>query len=800
MSTLINDVKYGIRQLLKNPGFTVVAVLSLALGIGANTAVFSVVDNVLLRALPYSQPEQLVRLSILRSSGRSGSVSYPYFEDWRDQSGSFSNMAAYKGRKMDFIYHGLPESLEGVSVSQGFFDTLGISAAMGRTFAADEDEPGANSVVVISHSLWSRCLGKDPEALGKTILLDETNYTIIGVLPRYFQFSVLEDAECWIPLTDRLPRTKYTYQIIGRLKPGVTLIQCRTEMKNISERLTQVYPKQTAGPAQVERLSDYITGRSRLYLLVLLGAITFVLLIACVNVANLILARSTTRNKEIAVRQALGAGSWRITRQILTENLLLALMGGAAGVLVALWLSNIMKAFFTSIYVPRAGQIALDVRVLGFTFVLSLATGLLIGLVPVFRLRYCNLNDPLKNRSSRNTRRNRMSDVLVVFEISSALILLIGAVLMMQTFRNLIKEDPGFNTDKLLTFKVELPSSRYPNDEQREAFCRQALQKLAAIPGVHGAAMDSFMPFGRRQTKNTVSLCGFPESSRRYLDASIHIVTPSCFNILQLPCIQGRLLTEYDELSGTKIVVINRTMAQLAWPDENPIGHHIMMGGRQTDDLENAHEVIGVVANAHHGSLSEEIDPSVYFLYSAMASERNLGFILRTNTGPLSLIPSVRSAIWELDSALPISELNTMNERIANTLSRQRFSLTFFGIAGSVAMILVAVGVYGVVSFLVGQRRQELGIRMALGAQKRHILLMILRKGLLLVVTGSIFGIAGALGLTRFLSAGLYGVSSTDPVTFLMAPLLLSAVTLLACYVPARRATKIDPMEALRYE
>lgn len=800
MGAFLNDIKVGIRQLRKSPGFTVVAIVSLALGIGSTAAVFSVVDAVLLKGLPYAAPDQLVRLSSVRSDGRIGSVSYPLFADWCDQSTSFAHLAAYKGIEMDFISAAGPECLQGVSVSQGFFDTLGIQATIGRTFVVGDDEPRADPAVVISHDLWSRSLGEDHDVLGRTLVLDEMSYTIIGVLPKTFEFALMEDAECWIPLTDRLPRSKNTYQITGRLKPNVTLTQCRAEMKALSERLAQTYPEQTVGCAHVELLFDSITSRSRLYLFVLLGAITLVLLIAYVNVANLILARFATRSREITVRQALGAGWWRITRQMLTENLLLALLGGAGDVLIAHWLGSMMKACFLHLYIPRAAQITIDARALGFALMLSLGTGLVLGLGPVLSLKCWHLPSPRPNRGTPTSVGNRMSDALVVLEVSAALVLLIGTALMTQTLRNLTKEDPGFDTDYLLTFRVELPSSRYPDDTRRAGFCRQVTERLTSISGIDQAAMDSFMPFGRRTYNMTLTARGRPESDGRYLNSSIHKVTPTYFRTLGMPCVQGRPFTHQDGLSSAKAVVINQKMAQLVWPDQNPIGQHLMLGYNPNDDLEMTYEIVGVVADAHHDLLSEEIGPSAYFLCSALRSERNLGFMVRCDTDPLSLIPAVRSAMSELDPYLPLTELATMNQRVAQTFRRQRFSLTFLGIAGAVAIVLVIVGVYGVGSYAVSRRTQELGIRKALGARQGQIMTLTLRKGLLLAALGSALGIAGALGLTRFLSAGLYGVSSTDPMTFVVAPLLLTGVTLLACYIPARRASRIEPTEALRCE
>jgi len=800
VTTLFNDIKYAFRQLRKSPGFTIAVVLTLALGLGTTTAVFSVVDAVLLRALPYDDPDQLVQVSMVRDNGRIGSVSYPFFEDWRDQSHCFSHLAAYKGKTMDFVSADGPVRLEGVRVSQEFFETLGIKAALGRTFVRGDDEPDAGSVAVISHDLWRRSLGEDPDVLGRTIVLDEAHYTIIGVMPRDFHFELMEETQCWTPLTDRLPRTKHTYQIIGRLQADVTLAQCHAEMKALSQRIAQAYPDQSNRGAHVEPLFDFMTRRSRLFVFSLMGAITLVLLIACVNVAHLILARSTTRAKEIAIRQALGAGLLRITRQTLTENLVLTCMGGAAGILIAHGLSQLMRAYFVNLYLPRIERIGIDGRVLVFALLLSVVTGLALGLVPVLRGGRYRLQALLMVRSSRGPRPNRMSDVLVVFEIGAALILLIGTVLMIRTCGNLMKEDPGFQTAGLLTFKCDLPASRYGQDSQRATFCQQALQRLTAIPGVDQAGMDAFMPFGRRSYNTTLTACGKYESEGRGVQTVLHKVTASTFSTLGLPALQGRHFTRQDERLGTQVAVVNQRLAQQVWPGQNALGQHLMLGYHPQDDLTEAYEVIGVVPDAHQGILSEEIGPCAYFPYGAQASERTLGFMVRSESDPMRLIPAVRKALAELDPYLPLYELSTMNQRIAQTFGLQRFLLTFLGTAGSMAVILVIMGIYGVVSLVVAQRSHELGIRMAIGARSNHILAMILSKGLLLAALGGGLGIVGALGLTRFLSAGLYGVSSTDPMTFIIALLLLTGVTLLACWIPARRAAKIDPMEALRYE
>ncbi len=801
MGTILQDIRYGLRMLVKSPGFTIVAVLTLALGIGANTAIFSVVNTVLLRPLPFYDPDQLVRLSTVYDDGGTGPASYPDFEDWHHQSQSFEYLAAYTFQSNDFITGGEPERLQGACVSQSFFPLLGVNACIGRTFLEGEDQPGADKVVVLSYRIWKRHFGENPNILGRTVRLDDVGYTVVGVLPYDFERPLLKGTDFWIPPSERHPRYRYSYEVIGRLKHGVTQAQATEEMKTIATRIAQDYPESHSNfvGVKLESLSSYIVGDTHLYLLVLQGAIAFVLLIACANVANLVLARATTREKEIAVRQALGASTFRVARQMLTESLLLALVGGVTGVLVAFCAIDILKTHVFWI-VPRADEIDIDLWVLGFAFLASVVTGLFFGMVPVVRLHRSMPYVSLMERWTMSGTKSKLSNTLVVLEFSAALVLLIGAGLMIRTFHKLVTVNTGFNSANLLTFKVSLPPSRYANESQCLVFCQQTLTRLTDLRGVKGAAMNVTMPFGGLYSTSNMTVSGRPESEQPNLDASIHSVTPGYFRTLGIPLRGGRTFNEQDIARRSRFVIINEKLAQVCWPNENPLGQRLKIGREAPGGSRVDYEVIGVVGSTLQSELTQELEPSIYFAYSVPFFDRNLGFVVRAEADPEGLVADVRNIIRELDPSLAILQIGTMQQSIADSISRQRFSLMFFCLFAVLAMILVIVGIYGVVSYVVSQRTHEIGIRVALGARQQNILSMILKRGLTLSLAGSAIGLVGAVGLTRFLSSCLYGVSPMDPVTFAIVPLLITGVAMLACYVPARRAAKVDPMEALRYE
>jgi putative ABC transport system permease protein len=815
MTTLINDIKYAFRQLRKSPGFTTIVVLTLALGIGANTVIFSVVNAVLLRTLPFPDSDRLVILQTVRQVDPTSvqnqstviirSISYLDFADWRQQSRSFEDIAIYDDHSGDLISGSEPERVWGSIVSPGYFSLLGAKPVIGRTFLAGDDKPGAEPVIVLSYSLWNQLFGGDVNIQEQNVRLDDRSYRVVGVLPKDYPYAVFTDAQFsryWIPQKIIKRRNRSHGRVIGRLKAGYTLARAEKELSMIAQRIHNEDARRSVIAVKVEKLSDYIIGDSRPYLLVLLGVIAFVLLIACANVANLVLARATSRHKEIAVRRALGAGMFRIMRQLLTENLVLSLLGGITSMLVALWSMDLVRTHFTGV-IPRADEIGIDLRVLGFTLVLSIVTGLILGMVLAFRFRCVTPQASLVERGTKSTSRNRLGDALVVLEIAAVFVLLIGAGLMLRTFHKLLTVDPGFHSDRLLTFRILLPSSRY-NKTQREAFCQRALEKLAGLPGVENQAIDTTMPFGFASISGTITILGRTEPKHRYLDnVGFHMVTLQYFPTMGIPLRVGRLFDERDFNQESRSVIINEELARRCWPHTNPIDEFIMLGDSDTDNTDSAYKIVGIVSDTFHDRLTEQWRPCLYFTQAALRSiNRNpyLGFAVRTKADPENLIASVRSAIGQLDPLLPVDRLGMMRHHMAETYRRERFSLLFLGLFAGLAVILVGVGIYGVVSYLVGQRTQEIGVRMALGAQQHAILAMILRRGLILSIVGSTVGVIGALALSRFLSGYLYDISTTDPVTFILVSLFVVAMSLLACYIPARRAAKIDPMEALRYE
>ncbi len=803
MRTFLQDLRYGARMLVKQPGFTLIALLTLSMGIGANTAIFSVVNSLLLRPLPYSESEQLTWVWMdNRPEGiREDITSWPNFEDWRAQNQSFQAMAGVRDRRFNLTGAGEPEELYGANVSPNFFELMRVSPARGRGFNADEEHEGRDQVVVIGHVLWQRRFGGDANIVGQTLSLSGQPHTIIGVMPPGFQFP--NKTEVWKPLAPdaqtRRARGSFWLPVIGRLKPGVTRAQAQTDMAGIAQRLEQQYPNTNTGfGVNVVLMHEQLVGKMRTALWVLLGAVGCVLLIACANVANLLLARAATRQKEVAIRAALGASRGRVVRQLLTESVLLAAAGGVLGLLLARWGLDALVAFAPS-DLPRAESISIDRHVLFFTLGLSLLTGLVFGLAPALQSSKLGLGEVLKEggRSGGGGGRHTRS-VLVVAEIALALVLLVGAGLLLKSSWRLQQVNPGFNPERVLKVRLSLPLSKYPEGANVAAFYQQLLERLRALPGVKAAGATSSVLLYKVHNSAGILIEGRPApsgSSRPELP--LDSVSPSYFQVLGMQLIQGRNFTEQDKRDGLPVAIVNETMARRFWPDEDPIGKRFTLfdAGPQARWL----TVVGVVRDSRRQGLDAPIRIES-FLPHAQRPLRAMEVVLRTTDDPLTMARTVRSVVWSLDGDLPVSEIQTVEQMVGARVAPRRFNLLLLGLFALVAVLLAAVGIYGVMSYSVTQRAHEIGIRMALGAQTRAVLSLVIGQGMRLALLGVGIGLAAAVGLTRLMAGLLFGVSATDPMTFGAIALLLVGIALLACYLPARRATKVDPMIALRCE
>jgi putative ABC transport system permease protein len=803
MRTFLQDLRYGARMLVKQPGFTLIALLTLSIGIGANTAIFSVVNSLLLRPLPYSESEQLTWVWMdNRPEGiREDITSWPNFEDWRAQNQSFQAMAGVRDRRFNLTGAGEPEELYGANVSPNFFELMRVSPARGRGFNADEEHEGRDQVVVIGHDLWQRRFGGDANIVGQTLSLSGQPHTIIGVMPPGFQFP--NKTEVWKPLAPdaqtRTARGSFWLPVIGRLKPGVTRAQAQTDMAGIAQRLEQQYPNTNTGfGVNVVLMHEQLVGKMRTALWILLGAVGCVLLIACANVANLLLARAATRQKEVAIRAALGASRGRVVRQLLTESVLLAAAGGVLGLLLARWGLDALVAFAPS-DLPRAESISIDRRVLFFTLGLSLLTGLVFGLAPALQSSKLGLGEVLKEggRSGGGGGRHTRS-VLVVAEIALALVLLVGAGLLLKSSWRLQQVNPGFNPERVLKVRLSLPPSKYPEGTNVVAFYQQLLERLRALPGVKAAGVTSSVLLYKVHNSAGISIEGRPApSGGSRPELPLDSVSPSYFQVLGMQLIQGRNFTEQDKRDGLPVAIVNETMARRFWPDEDPIGKRFTFGdaGPQARWL----TVVGVVRDSRRQGLDAPIRIESFLPY-AQRPLRAMEVVLRTTDDPLTMARTVRSAVWSLDGDLPVSEIQTVEQMVGARVASRRFNLLLLGLFALVAVLLAAVGIYGVMSYSVTQRAHEIGIRMALGAQTRAVLSLVIGQGMRLALLGVGIGLAAAVGLTRLMAGLLFGVSATDPMTFGAIALLLVGIALLACYLPARRATKVDPMIALRCE
>ncbi|HEU4509149.1 MAG TPA: ABC transporter permease [Pyrinomonadaceae bacterium] len=813
MNTLLQDIRFGVRMLLKSPSISIVATIALALGIGANTAIFSVVNAVLLRPLPFPDPDSLVAVyeTVPQRGMLRGSHSYPNFFDVRSQNTTLERVASYHGSNFIMTGRGEPVRLIGEVVTADLFPLLGVAPALGRTFHADEDKPSDARVVVLSHALFRERFGEDPSVLNQVITLDGRGYTVIGVMPPGFEFPIQnEPPQLWTtiaidaagsePVTDQ--RGAHFLRVIGRLKPGVTHEQAQAEMEAIGARLAQQYPDENTNRSlRIESALHALVGEIRPMLLILLGSVACVLLIACANVANLLLARATSRHKEMAIRTALGASRVRVIRQLLTESVLLSLCGGAVGLLLAVWWSDLLIALGKD-DIPRAVQVGIDLRVLGFTLGVSLLTGLIFGLAPAFHSSKSELVDSLKEGgrgTSEGARRNKMRSVLVVSELAIAVVLLVCAGLLLQSLWRLQGVNSGLRPENILTFNVGLPEVKYKYDRQTQFFI-DLKSRLEAAPGVQAASTIFPLPLSGDRFSISFEIEGRPMDPKDHPSADFFTTGVGYFRVMGIPIIKGRDFDDRDKHGATPVIIITETFARQHFPNEDAIGKRIKPGISSIEGEDSTmREIIGVVGDVRNRSLNTEARAADYVPHTQIPFSQMVA-VAKTTSEPRSLIPSVTKLVGGMDQDVPVFEVKTMEEYLAASVAAPRFSSTLLSIFAAVALVLTVVGLYGVMSYSVAQRTNEIGIRLALGAQSRDVLLMIVKQGGLLIAIGLAIGLAGAYAATRLLASLLFGITEKDPLTFAAVSALLALVALLACYVPAWRATKVDPMEALRCE
>ncbi len=809
LEILWQDVRYGARMLARQPGFTLAAVIVIALGLGANTAIFSVANTVLLRPLPYQNPDELVM--VWETAPKLGfphnNVAPANFIDWREQNRVFAEIAAFGDSSVSLTGRGEPERIEGERVSAGLFPLLGIPPALGRVFTPEEDSPEAPRVIVLSHSLWQRRFGGDPAIIGQRLTLDYHPYTVIGVMPAHFRFPGREQ-EFWLPIAfepeEAAGRGDHYLNAVARLRPGVKRQQAQAEMDVIATRLEQQYPQtNTEQGIALVPLHEEFVGNIRKPLLILLGVVGFLLLIACANVTNLLLARATARKKELTIRAALGASRLRLARQLLTESILLALSGGLAGTLLAVWGVDLLETLVPE-NLAQARGIMIEWRVLVFSVAVSLLTGVVFGLLPALQVSRQKLTEALKEggqKGAGGNSRGRLRGALVVGEIALSLVLLAGAGLMIRSFYRLTGVDPGFQPDKALAMRMQLSGEKYGDPVKRRVFYDQMLQQLQAMPGVQAAGVITQLPLVTQGLSFSFSMEGQPPLPSADLpQAAFRVISQDYFRAMGIPLMRGRSFTPQDTADAQGVAVINRTMAERFWPGQEPLGRRFKIGS--SDNPNPWLVVIGVVGDVRQTSLDQTLKPEMYVSHLQdrrfFAIPRDL--VVRTTGDPLAMAAAVRGEIWKLDKDLPLFRVQTMEQILSVSVAGQRFNTLLLTVFAALAIILAAVGIYGVMSYATTQRTHEIGIRVALGASARDVLGLVMRQGLILTISGVTVGLAGAFALTRVMTGLLFGVSATDPLTFIVIALLLTAVSLLACYIPALRATEVDPMVALRSE
>lgn len=811
METLLQDLRFGVRTLTKSPGFAVVALLTLALGIGANSAIFSVINAILLRPLAYKNPDQLVLINHnYQKINLKASVSAFGFAHYRDNAKSFESLTAITGWAANLTGEGEPERLTGQTVSANFFELLGANAAMGRTFAVGEDSEGKNRVVVLSHGFWQRRFGGDQNILNKTLSLNGENYTVVGVMPPSFQYGreIGMVVDLWAPIVftpQQLSSNSITNEflsVLGRLRAGVSQQQAQSEMHNIASNLRQQYMQgadATNWDLLLTSFRQQVVGDISTMLWIVMLVVGFVLLIACANVANLLLARAAARQKEIAVRTALGARRWRIIRQLLTESVLLSVVGGAFGLLIGYWGVKALVALNED-RIPRAHEISLDWKVLLFTFGVSIVTGVLFGIVPAIQTTKADLHETLKEggRSAAATTKQWIRSSLVVVEIALALAVLVGAGLLVKSFLHVQQINPGFNPEGMLTMHLSLPMTKYSEAPQRDNFYKQVINDVRALPGVQSVGAVSVLPLSGQGSSGSFRIEGRdvpPGQSSPH--GARWAATPDYFKTMGIPLIRGRYFEERDTAEALPVTIIDQALAQKYWPNEDPLGKRIVFEGTRDNPLWR--EIVGIVGHVKHTDLEGE-SRAQYYVPHQQRPQPNMALVIRTPNDPNALAGSVRGVIKSADSDLPVFRVRTMDQFVADSMTQRKFALLLICVFACLALLLSAIGLYGVMAYSVTQRTHELGLRMALGAQASDVLKLVVKQGMLLAVVGLAIGVVGAIFLSRLMKTMLFNVSATDPLVFVGIALILATVALLACFVPARRATKVDPMVALRYE
>ncbi len=804
MQTLIQDLRYGVRMLIKKPGFTVIAIITLALGIGANTAIFSVINTLLLRPLPFQQPDRLVWIANVGQDGLSGATTrVANYADWQKTNHSFEDLAAYFAFSDYDSYtltgSGEPERLSGMKVSQNFLGLLGVQPMIGRDFIDEESKWNGQAAALLSHGFWQRRFAADTRVVGQTVILNNLPTTIVGILPPSFDFASVFSPGAKIdllmpfPISPETDRWGNTLSVIGRLKPGISVEKAQTEFDLINQQLKEAHPERgvTFG-ARMTGLQEQISGRFRLALLVLFGAVGCVLLIACTNLANLLLARAVSRRKEIAVRIALGASRSRLIRQLLTESLLLSFCGALIGLPLANFATDSIAAT-QAFNIPLLQAVSVDGMALVFTLLVTCLTGLIFGLVPALQISGSDVHEDLKDASrgsSEGRQRAWIRGALVVSEVAIACVLLIGTGLLMRSFLRLLEVDPGFRPSQAAAWSIKAGPA-YSTAAQRHSFYEELVRKIEAVPGVESVGLTDTLPLGRNRSWG-VRVKGESYAPGQAPNAFPRLIDPGYIRTMGIPLRAGRDFTSFDTSETERVLLINETMAKRLFPGSDPIGQQLIVGTER--------RVVGVVGNVRHSVLEEEAGSEMYLPVKQTDWGGALEFVVRGQLPAESLAPGIRAALQSVDPNLPATEFQLLEQIVSQTLSPRRFVVFLLGGFSLLALILASLGIYGVISYSVTQRTQEIGIRLALGAQTGDVLKLILGQGIKLTLIGVTFGLLAALAVTRLMANLLYGVSATDPLTFIFIALLLTAVALLACYIPARRAMKVDPMVALRYE